>query len=310
MFRRKDDPTQDDRVRCDPASTAERRGLLAAVEDWRAAGPAVAAPGAGSAEDLSATAARQRLALVRSLSAGRGLGADRSPGADLGLTANRSLGADRAVSANQGMGADQGPRPSARYRGDVDSATERLPAYKGDLDSATERLPALIAAFDPDATAATPALPAPQDDVDCTAERLRLSLIAFEEEEKARAAAPATSAARAPATAPAPAPAPAPEDDLSATAERRRLAKIVHDERGVARVEWHDAPPGHKRLTLSIDAPQPEGKQYGYNPYQSQHRGHAPVDSPSPRKRDLRKLSDWMQQVRELEARKLRGEKD
>jgi hypothetical protein len=101
--------------------------------------------------------------------------------------------------------------------------------------------------------------------------------------------------------------------------ERRRIAKVVHDDRGNATVEWVKAPQDGERVTLSLEdtatAPRPER---GYDPYQTPAKARSagkPVKQPGagmperPAKpRDLRKLSEWIKQMRELEARKQRGD--
>jgi hypothetical protein len=103
-----------------------------------------------------------------------------------------------------------------------------------------------------------------------------------------------------------------PADADGQSEERRRVAKIVHDERGNARVEWTDAAHGVERPPLSLD--EPEGNVHrGYDPYQrstGSQRGKAPSGSREggPR-RDLRKLSEWIKQMRELEERKRRDDK-
>jgi hypothetical protein len=105
--------------------------------------------------------------------------------------------------------------------------------------------------------------------------------------------------------------------DFGSASERRRLSKIVHDERGNARVEWVDAPQDvdvaeSARPTLAIDEPEPSA-HHGYDPY-----GRAPRPQPgklaAPKreptsKRDLRKLSEWIKQMRALEERK-RGDEE
>ena len=104
---------------------------------------------------------------------------------------------------------------------------------------------------------------------------------------------------------------------------RRRLSRIVHDDRGNASVEWHDAPSDYDRPKLEIESTTgtfrrlqaPDGlsleSQNNFDPYASS----APVE-PKPSKRgattrtDLRKLSDWIKMKRELEERKLRGDSE
>jgi hypothetical protein len=96
--------------------------------------------------------------------------------------------------------------------------------------------------------------------------------------------------------------------------ERRRIGMIVHDERGNASVDWRDAPVDHERPVLEIlgDASlsvQPE--QASFDPYA---RGRKPRETPRPAKpgtrTDLRRLSEHIKLMRELEARKRRGEDD
>ena len=99
----------------------------------------------------------------------------------------------------------------------------------------------------------------------------------------------------------------------SGATERRRLAKIVHDDRGNARVEWQDAPRALERATLSIEGDSGGRPELGYDPYARNPRGTTGVGAGTrerPPKRDLRKLSEWIKQMRELEARKQRGEDD
>jgi len=101
----------------------------------------------------------------------------------------------------------------------------------------------------------------------------------------------------------------------TAAAERRRIGRVIHDDRGTATVEWVDAPADAERTALSLeDAPAGPTAAHGYDPY-----GRAPVarraspgnDPGKPAgKRDLRALSEWIKQMRELEARKRRTPDD
>jgi hypothetical protein len=101
---------------------------------------------------------------------------------------------------------------------------------------------------------------------------------------------------------------------------RRELGRIVHDERGTASMEWVALSGERPRQVLEIVDDPGRGKPLtprgasdpggGFNPYAS-----AVPDAPggaareAPRKpRDLRKLGEWMKMMRELEARKKRGE--
>jgi hypothetical protein len=96
--------------------------------------------------------------------------------------------------------------------------------------------------------------------------------------------------------------------------ERRRFGKIVRDDRDAATVEWVDAPPDFDRVPLSIEGtlPPPGAKrpQGGYNPYETIAPNRALDPDKRPAKRDLRKLSEWIKQMRELEQRKQRGDTD
>jgi hypothetical protein len=102
-----------------------------------------------------------------------------------------------------------------------------------------------------------------------------------------------------------------PAPSTSSAAERRRIARVVHDDRGNAKVEWENAPADYERTTLAIDdAPLTRKPDEGYNPYGG-HSPARPKERPPPNsKRDLRKLSDWIKKMRELEERKKRGESE
>jgi hypothetical protein len=114
---------------------------------------------------------------------------------------------------------------------------------------------------------------------------------------------------------------PAPADAGETTGERRRIARIVHDERGEASVKWEDATPGHRRPAFSVESSAPTGREVRrdrglellsiapedtFNPYD---RRPTERTERAPR-RDLRKLSEWIKMMRELEERKRRGEDD
>ena len=94
--------------------------------------------------------------------------------------------------------------------------------------------------------------------------------------------------------------------------ERRRVARIVHDDRGNASVKWQDAPSGYKRQVLELLDPEPkEGLSLvktprSFDPY-SRSTVPEPKQAAGPRK-DLRKLSEWIKMMRELEERKAKGE--
>ncbi len=93
--------------------------------------------------------------------------------------------------------------------------------------------------------------------------------------------------------------------------ERRRIGRIVHNDRGNARLDWWDAPADYRRPVLESEeethglaiqkGPRPSAPSAAATP-------RAPASkAPGPRK-DLRKLSEWIKMMRELEERKSRGE--
>ena len=98
--------------------------------------------------------------------------------------------------------------------------------------------------------------------------------------------------------------------------ERRRIGKVVHDDRGNASVKWSDAPADYQRPVLEVvedGAGQPEE---GFNPYglgatgsaTGPHRTPASTRSTGNATRtDLRKLSDWIKTMRDIEKLKRNG---
>ena len=95
------------------------------------------------------------------------------------------------------------------------------------------------------------------------------------------------------------------------TAERRRVAKIVRDDRDTATVEWVGAPPDYERVPLSVEGSLARGLRRaptGYNPYETVSPSKPAAPDTRPVKRDLRKLSAWIKQMREIEERKKRGD--
>jgi hypothetical protein len=91
--------------------------------------------------------------------------------------------------------------------------------------------------------------------------------------------------------------------------ERRRVSTIVHDERGNASVRWHDAAPDERRPVLEIlGEPKLSTKtEETYDPY-ARHgtRGESRRAGTTTRT-DLRRLSEWIKMMRELEERKKNG---
>jgi hypothetical protein len=95
------------------------------------------------------------------------------------------------------------------------------------------------------------------------------------------------------------------------------MGRIVHDERGAASLEWRDAPDDYDRPVLRIEGSgvKPDEKlsiktEDTFNPYDRKPESSATGTHPLARtgKRDLRKLSEWVKMMRELEERKKRGE--
>ena len=112
------------------------------------------------------------------------------------------------------------------------------------------------------------------------------------------------------------APPDSPRDASADTVERRRIGRVVRDDRDSAIVEWMDAPSDYQRVHLSIEgeSAQPNGglkrAAKGYNPYETISPSKSKAPDKRPAQRDLRKLSAWIKQMREIEARKQRGDDD
>lgn len=102
------------------------------------------------------------------------------------------------------------------------------------------------------------------------------------------------------------------------------MGRIVHDDRGSASVEWHDAPADEERTKLEIEKSPSSGRgsrdplgadllsiekpPETFDPYQ---HGTAPERERKPTgnttKTDLRKLSEWIKLMRALEEQKKNG---
>jgi hypothetical protein len=100
-------------------------------------------------------------------------------------------------------------------------------------------------------------------------------------------------------------------DALAASGERRRIGRIVHDDRGNARVDWVNAPSDYKRPVLELEGEPKHGLSIQkpsrtFNPYECTPPPRAKKEG-APRK-DLKKLSEWIKLMRELEERKSREE--
>ena len=100
-------------------------------------------------------------------------------------------------------------------------------------------------------------------------------------------------------------------------AERRKIGMVVHDDRGNASVDWRDAPADFDRPVLEVlDEAKPGKAKLGITPERTHgpyaHRTARDSDGSGSanrggRPRDLRKLSDWIKMMRELEQRKRQG---
>jgi hypothetical protein len=104
--------------------------------------------------------------------------------------------------------------------------------------------------------------------------------------------------------------APTADTNAAADTERRRVARIVHDDRGNATVNYYDAPSDYRRQVLELES-NPHGLAIQkapptFNPYE---RATLPESKQAVGpKKDLKKLSEWIKMMRELEEKKRRGE--
>jgi hypothetical protein len=102
-------------------------------------------------------------------------------------------------------------------------------------------------------------------------------------------------------------------------AERRRIGKVVHDDRGNATVRWLDAPSDYQRPVLEVarDSAPARKPEESFNPYARGATRSTASSTPSTAastrstaagtRTDLRKLSEWIKMMRELEQRKRNG---
>lgn len=98
-----------------------------------------------------------------------------------------------------------------------------------------------------------------------------------------------------------------------APTNRRRIGTVVHDDRGMASVEWQDAPADYERPVLEVlgtpelalEQDDPNGDPY------ARHAASLPkINRGNTTRTDLRKLSEWIKMKRALEERRLRGDAD
>ena len=89
--------------------------------------------------------------------------------------------------------------------------------------------------------------------------------------------------------------------------ERRRFSRVRHDDRGNAYVEWVDAPAelvNRPRLEVQdgTGGLQLEKERRTYDPYAN--NGGRERKTGNTTRTDLRKLSEWIKMMRDLEERK------
>jgi len=81
---------------------------------------------------------------------------------------------------------------------------------------------------------------------------------------------------------------------------------VVHDDRGNASVKWRAAPTDHERPVLEVLGEHGlvlHSEETSYDPYAR----NGPRRSGGGKRTDLRKLSEWIKQMRELEERRRSG---
>lgn len=111
------------------------------------------------------------------------------------------------------------------------------------------------------------------------------------------------------------------EEPAPLTTGLRRVGRIVHDDRGNARLEFHpEREGGTARMERPAFTLEGEGhvhrlaledyrRSAGSNPYDRVDR--AGVTPPKPRKgKDLRKLSEWIKLKKSVEEQKARGDSE
>jgi hypothetical protein len=98
----------------------------------------------------------------------------------------------------------------------------------------------------------------------------------------------------------------APQSDVP-DAERRRVAKVVHDDRGNASVSWRDAPADLVRPVLEVlgnPGLSVAAQDAAYDPYANRPPQRGARGRGASGRTNLRKLSEHIKRMRELEARK------
>ena len=94
--------------------------------------------------------------------------------------------------------------------------------------------------------------------------------------------------------------------------ERRRIGRIVHDDRGNASLAWWDAPADYHRPVLEIESESSglaiQKPPRTFDPYACATPPEQKKTAAAGPRKDLRKLSEWIKLMRDLEERKRRGE--
>ena len=91
-----------------------------------------------------------------------------------------------------------------------------------------------------------------------------------------------------------------------APSERRRIGTVVHDDRGNASVTWRDAPADLERPVLEVlgDPALSIKNEESFDPYARRDARPTRESGRNGTRTDLRKLSEWIKMMRELEERK------
>ena len=95
-------------------------------------------------------------------------------------------------------------------------------------------------------------------------------------------------------------------------AERRRVGRIVRDDRGNATLSWYDAPANYKRDVLELeDEPGALSIKKAAPTFDPYSRADLPeAKKAAGPKKDLKKLSEWIKLMRDLEDRKRKDESE